>query len=314
MRAIYTGLKDPAGKEFAPPFPKGHEGGSSGWRGWITGNEPPLPQTDGTLAFGAKAPSGYTLMDANFRFLALDDDAPGFSWRTFRFPADLPRLQTMTQILSPLDPDLRPLRQGRRPADRLSRLGRPGHQRARHAALRRGSDHGWPAVRRPPTRSCAPTSCRACTTAAAARASIASTCSPQLEQWVERGVAPTPGRGLARRRRRRRPLASAVPAPAGGGLQRIGLDRRRGQLRLPRRHLERLSFVRGRSFSSAWRRLKELPYATHPRMPVGQVSGATQSKPLSPAVNGARSAARAGRSRCGPSSASSELDRDRGRR
>jgi feruloyl esterase len=108
VRAIYTGVKDPAGKEFAPPFPKGHEGGSSGWRGWITGNEPPLPQTDGTLAFGANAPSGFTLMAANFRFLALDDDAPGFSWRTFRFPADLPRLQTMTQILSPLDPDLRP--------------------------------------------------------------------------------------------------------------------------------------------------------------------------------------------------------------
>ena len=29
VRAIYTGLKDPAGKEFAPPFPKGHEGGST---------------------------------------------------------------------------------------------------------------------------------------------------------------------------------------------------------------------------------------------------------------------------------------------
>jgi feruloyl esterase len=47
-------------------------------------------------------------MESNFRFLALDDDAPGFSWRTFRFPTDLPRLATMTQILSPLDPDLRP--------------------------------------------------------------------------------------------------------------------------------------------------------------------------------------------------------------
>ena len=108
VQAIYTGLKDPAGKEYSPPFPKGHEGGSSGWRGWMTGNEPPVPQPDGTLAFTGKAPSGYTLMDANFRFLALEDDAPGFSWRTFRYPADLPRLKTMTEILSPLDPDLRP--------------------------------------------------------------------------------------------------------------------------------------------------------------------------------------------------------------
>jgi feruloyl esterase len=108
VRAIYTGLKDPVGKEYAPPFPPGHEGGASGWAGWITGIEPPAPQADGTLTFSGKAPSGYTLMDANFRFLALDDDAPGFSWRSFRFPADLPRLATMTQILSPLDADLRP--------------------------------------------------------------------------------------------------------------------------------------------------------------------------------------------------------------
>ena len=108
VRAVYTGLKDPAGKEYTPPFPPGHEGGSSGWRSWITGTEPPAAQPDGSLAFGAKAPAGYTLMDANFRFLALDDDAPGFSWRTFKYPADLPRLATMTQILSPLDTDLRP--------------------------------------------------------------------------------------------------------------------------------------------------------------------------------------------------------------
>ena len=111
VQTIYAGLKDAAGREYAPPFPKGHEGGPSGWRGWITGNEPPAAQPDGTLAFGARAPSGYGLADANFRFLALDDDAPGFSWRTFRFPGDLPRLKTMTEILSPLDPDLRPFKQ-----------------------------------------------------------------------------------------------------------------------------------------------------------------------------------------------------------
>ena len=111
VQTIYAGLKDASGREYAPPFPKGHEGGPSGWRGWITGNEPPVAQPDGTLAFGARSPSGYTLADSNFRFLALEDDAPGFSWRTFRFPADLPRLTTMTEILSPLDPDLRPFKQ-----------------------------------------------------------------------------------------------------------------------------------------------------------------------------------------------------------
>lgn len=110
VQTIYAGLTDPRGREYAPPFPKGHEGGPTGWGGWITGNEPPTVQPDGTLAFAGRPPSGYALADSNFRFLALEDDAPGFSWRTFRFPQDLPRLKTMTEILSPLDPDLRPFR------------------------------------------------------------------------------------------------------------------------------------------------------------------------------------------------------------
>jgi len=108
VETIYAGLTDASGGYYAPPFPKGHEGGPSGWRGWITGNEPPSPQPDGRLAFAGRAPSGYALADSNFRFLALDDDAPGFSWRTFRYPQDLPRLKTMEEILSPTDPDLRP--------------------------------------------------------------------------------------------------------------------------------------------------------------------------------------------------------------
>jgi feruloyl esterase len=110
VQTIYAGLTDAQGRPYAPPFPKGHEGGPSGWRGWITGNEPPTPRADGTLAFTGRTPSGYALAEANFRFLALEDDAPGFSWRAFRFPQDLPRLMTMSEILSPLDPDLRPFR------------------------------------------------------------------------------------------------------------------------------------------------------------------------------------------------------------
>ena len=42
------------------------------------------------------------------RFLALENDDPAFSWRTLKFPDDLPRLAAMTAILSPSDPDLRP--------------------------------------------------------------------------------------------------------------------------------------------------------------------------------------------------------------
>jgi feruloyl esterase len=88
----------------------GHEDGPTGWQGWVTGLEPPTRRADGTLQFGARSPSGYSLSDANFRFLVLDKDDPAFSWRTFRFPQDMPRLKTMTEILSPLDPNLAPFR------------------------------------------------------------------------------------------------------------------------------------------------------------------------------------------------------------
>lgn len=110
VKMVYAGLKDGQGREYAAPFPPGHEGGPTGWRGWITGNDAPAPQPDGSLAFTGRQPSGYALADSNFRFLALEDDVPGFTWKTFRFPADLPRLKTMTEILSPLDTDLRPFK------------------------------------------------------------------------------------------------------------------------------------------------------------------------------------------------------------
>ena len=40
----------------------------------------------------------------------LDDDDPTFDWRGFQLDRDLPRLKVMTDILSPLDPDLRPFK------------------------------------------------------------------------------------------------------------------------------------------------------------------------------------------------------------
>jgi feruloyl esterase len=81
VKTIYAGVKDASGQYYAPAFPKGHEGGPTGWRGWITGNEPPVLQADGSLAFtGARVPSGFGLADAK------------------------------EEILSPMDTDLRPFR------------------------------------------------------------------------------------------------------------------------------------------------------------------------------------------------------------
>lgn len=108
VRKIYTLLRTPSGEPYTAGFPVGHEGGATGWQAWITGRVPPTRQADGTLTFGSTVPTGYNLSEQNLRFLALDEDDPKFNWRTFRFEQDLPRLKTMTEILSPHDPDLSP--------------------------------------------------------------------------------------------------------------------------------------------------------------------------------------------------------------
>jgi len=108
-KRIYGGVKMKDGQVFAYGFPMGHEGGADGWRAWISGANAPARQADGSLAYGPeRQPSGYGLMEPNFRFLALDNDDPTYSWKVFDVDRDLPRLKTMTDILSPLDPDLRP--------------------------------------------------------------------------------------------------------------------------------------------------------------------------------------------------------------
>lgn len=112
VQKIYGGLRDGAGRMYAPPFPFGHEDGSSGWQGWITGVEPPTRRADGRLELSTRPPSGYALAQSNFRFLALDQDDPSYTWWDFKYPDDLPKLATMTEILSPLDADLRPFKSG----------------------------------------------------------------------------------------------------------------------------------------------------------------------------------------------------------
>jgi feruloyl esterase len=107
VNMIYDGLKLPNGETYTSGFPVGHEGSSTGWQAWITGRTPAAVQPDGTLEF-TQRPSGFGLSEQNMRFLALDEDDPSYSWRTVKFPQDLPRLKTMSDILSPLDPDLKP--------------------------------------------------------------------------------------------------------------------------------------------------------------------------------------------------------------
>lgn len=111
IKKIYAGLKTKDGNVYAHGFPVGHEGGTTGWRAWISGPNPPVKQADGSLTYAPeRRPSGFGLMDPNFRFLALDQDDPNFNWKTFTFDRDLPRLKTMTEILTPADTDLRPFK------------------------------------------------------------------------------------------------------------------------------------------------------------------------------------------------------------
>ena len=111
IKKIYAGLETKDGRTYAHGFPIGHEGGSTGWQAWISGPNPPVKQVDGSLAYGPeRRPSGFGLMDPNFRFLALDQDDPSFTWKSFNFDRDLPRLKTMTEILTPADADLRPFK------------------------------------------------------------------------------------------------------------------------------------------------------------------------------------------------------------
>jgi len=109
VKQVYEGLRTKSGEVVAYGFPPGHEGGSTGWKQWITGPEQPAAQSGGALAYTGKAlPAGYGLMDFNFKFLSLDTDDPAYDWRKFDADRDLPRMRTMTEILSPADPDLRP--------------------------------------------------------------------------------------------------------------------------------------------------------------------------------------------------------------
>lgn len=110
VNQIYGGVTLPTGDVYAYGFPFGHEGGATGWTSWITGSLTPTRQADGTLAFTGTVPSGYRLSSSNFHFLLTDDDDPALTWRTMTLERDLPRFKIMTDILSPLDPDLRPFK------------------------------------------------------------------------------------------------------------------------------------------------------------------------------------------------------------
>lgn len=110
VKQIYGGVTLAGGGPYAYGFPVGHEGGATGWTAWINGTTPPVRQADGTLTLAGTPPSGFRLSTSNFAYLMTDNDDPSLTWRTLDIARDHPRLKVMTDILSPLDPDLRPFK------------------------------------------------------------------------------------------------------------------------------------------------------------------------------------------------------------
>lgn len=110
VKTIYAGVRTPDGTQVAAPYPPGHEGSRTGWTQWITGAAAPTLQPDGWLAFSANPPSGFRLQEQNFAYMSLERDDPAFGWRVFNLERDLPRLRVMWEILTPDNPDLNPFR------------------------------------------------------------------------------------------------------------------------------------------------------------------------------------------------------------
>jgi feruloyl esterase len=108
VQQFYGGITLPSGEVYTSPFPFGHEGDATGWQAWTIGRTAPARETNGTLEFTQNRPSGFVFSSENFKMLASATGDPNFSWRTFDLGRDFPRLKEMTQVLSPLDRDLRP--------------------------------------------------------------------------------------------------------------------------------------------------------------------------------------------------------------
>lgn len=78
--------------------------------GFAVGGELPDPvATNGWDVYMTRAvPLQLTLQDQYLRYLAFEVDDPNFDWRTFNFDTDPQRMETMHQIIDPVQDDLRP--------------------------------------------------------------------------------------------------------------------------------------------------------------------------------------------------------------
>jgi feruloyl esterase len=109
VKAVYADVRGGDGVVLRG-FPMGHEDGTTGWQQWITGATPPTPQADGRLAFTGRAPLGFSFADGFLRYLSFPEDDPNFDLRTFSFERHGSKLQASIEAFSPTNPDLAPFR------------------------------------------------------------------------------------------------------------------------------------------------------------------------------------------------------------
>ena len=98
LKKVYTGAFNSAGKQLFPGFAFGGElpdpDNSNGWDAYITGSDS-FPALD------------ILLSDQYLRYLAFEPDRPDFDWPTFNFDIDPPAMETMHDIIDPVQDDLR---------------------------------------------------------------------------------------------------------------------------------------------------------------------------------------------------------------
>jgi len=107
VKAIYRDVQLPNGATLHG-FPAGHEGGATGWPLWISGRQLPTKQSDGRIWFTEESsPTGFRFADGFFRYMAFEQDDPNYDWRKFDVSRDLGKIETITEILSPTNADLK---------------------------------------------------------------------------------------------------------------------------------------------------------------------------------------------------------------
>jgi feruloyl esterase len=99
LTKVYAGAFNSAGEQLFPGFAFGGElpdpDNYNGWDAYITGSDS-FPALD------------ILLSDQYLRYLAFDPDRPDFDWTTFNFDLDPAAMETMHEIIDPVQDDLRP--------------------------------------------------------------------------------------------------------------------------------------------------------------------------------------------------------------